>query len=307
MKVRQILTMVLAAIFVAGCLAGCSSKATVGDAGANGNYAAEYEYGDAIYDKTEAPQESASTTSTAGFQNQKLIRRMSVEAETADMDTLLSALESKTAALGGYVENQSVRNGGSSATRRYRYASLVIRIPADRLEEFIDHVKGSSNITYYQESADDVTLRYVATESRVKALETEQDRLLELLAKAENMSDLLQIEQRLTEVRTELEQVASQLRVYDNLVDYGTVDLNLTEVQEFTVVEEETVWMRIRTGFTDSLKNLGRFFTDAFVWIVVSLPYLIPIGAAAVITVLAVKLANRKKKAAKEQQPPSEE
>ena len=64
MKVRQILAMVLAVLFVAGCLDGCSSKATVGDAGANGNYAPDYEYGDAIYDKTEAPQESASILSS---------------------------------------------------------------------------------------------------------------------------------------------------------------------------------------------------------------------------------------------------
>ena len=39
---------------------------------------------------------------------------------------------------------------------------------------------------------------------------TEEQRLLELLAEAKDMDDLLQIEDRLTQVRTELEQVKSQ-------------------------------------------------------------------------------------------------
>ena len=66
---------------------------------------------------------------------------------------------------------------------------------------------------------ENVTLQYVSTESRVKALETEQTRLLELLENAETMEDLLTIEARLTDVRWELENYASQLRVLDNQVN----------------------------------------------------------------------------------------
>lgn len=306
MKMRRLFSVMMALLLVLAGFAGCSANTTAQDSAANGRYEAESSKG-SLYDGAESPQESVTSSSAAGVQNQKLIRTMTVEAETSDMDALLGALDGKISALGGYVENQSVRNGGSTASRRYRYADLTIRIPADRLEEFVDHVYGQSNVIYYQESADDVMLSYVATESRITALNTEQERLLELLAKAENMSDLLQIEQRLTEVRTELEQVTSQLRLYDNLVDYGTVNLSVTEVQEYTVVEEETVWQRISTGFCSSLENLGTFLTDAFVLIVVSLPYLLPIAAAVGITVLAVKLANRKNgKNKKEQQPPQE-
>lgn len=50
-----------------------------------------------------------------------------------------------------------------------------------------------------------MTLQYVDVESRKKALETEQERLMELLSSAENMEDLLAIESKLSEVRYELE------------------------------------------------------------------------------------------------------
>ena len=194
-------------------------------------------------------------------------------------------------------------NGSQYSGRRYRHADLTVRIPADRLDQFVQHVSENSNVTNNKETADDITLSYVATQSRITALETEQTRLLELLASAQDMSDLLEIEQRLTEVRTELEKVTSQLRLYDNQVSYGTIYLAVSEVKEYTVVEEpETVWGRIAAGFVESLKNLGKFFTELFVTLVVGLPYLILAGILLTAVILVLKNAKRKRKAKKESQ-----
>lgn len=275
----------------------------------NGNYGYA---ADGIYDGAEmemAPQEpAAGETGNAGVQNQKLIRTMTLDTETEDLDALLTQLNQKISALGGYVENKSVRNGGSTSTRRYRYASMTIRVPVDRLDEFVEHVAGATNVVSQTESAKDITLSYVATQSRITALETEQTRLLELLAQAENMTDLLQIEQRLTDVRTELEQVTSQLRLYDNLVDYGTIELSITEVQEYTPVEKETIWQRMGSGLKDSWQSLCNFSENLLVFLVTSLPWLIPLGAIVALIVVASK-NRRKKKAAKkaaQAEPPKE-
>ena len=161
----------------------------------------------------------------------------------------------------------------------------------------MEHVSDVSNITTNQESTDDVTLDYIATESRTIALETEHQRLLELLAKAEDMEDLLLIESRLTSIRAELEEVKSQLRLYDNLVSYGTVRLNIDEVRQYTVIEEEpeTVWQRISTGFMKSLKGLGNGITEIFVFLVVALPYLLVIALAVTALVLLLRSKRRKK------------
>lgn len=83
------------------------------------------------------------------------------------------------------------------------------------------------NVTQKNESVEDVTLQYVDVESRKKALETEQERLMELLSSAENMEDLLAIESKLSEVRYELENYGSQLRMLDNQIDYSTVNVDV--------------------------------------------------------------------------------
>ena len=275
-----------------------------------------YDYmADGVYDSmemespAEMPEAGASgNTGSAGVQNQKLIRTMSLDTETEDLDALLTQLNQKISALGGYVENKSIRNGGSTSTRRYRYANMVIRVPVDRLDEFVEHVAGATNVVSQTESAKDITLSYVATQSRITALETEQTRLLELLAQAENMTDLLQIEQRLTDVRTELEQVTSQLRLYDNLVDYGTIELSITEVQEYTPVEKETIWQRMGSGLKDSWESLCTFAENFLVSFVSALPWLIPLSIIVALIVVGSKNRRRKKAAKKAAQaePPKE-
>ena len=230
---------------------------------------------------------------------QKLIRRVNIDAETEDLEALLGELTKQISALDGYIENQELYNGSSYASYRSRSANLTIRIPADKLDAFIGQVKDVSNVVSYNESQEDVTLTYVSTESRIKALETEQARLLELLGQAQNMSDLLEIEARLTDVRYELENVTSQLLVLANKVDYATVRLYISQVKEYTEVEEQTVWQRIATGFKSNLKDLGEGLVDFFVWVLTYSPQLILI--AAVLAVAVIVLRRRKKKLKKNQ------
>jgi len=282
MKHKRILALVLALLLV---FAGCSAKTMDNYSGAAPEAAPE----DGIYD--------SSSGSSNVVTDRKLIRRISMDAETEDMDALLAAIDTKVAELGGYVESRSVRSGSSySSYEQSRYATLTVRIPAQRLDEFVSHVGGVSNVTSTSETSEDVTLNYVATESRMKALQAEEARLLALIDSAANLSELLELEKRLTDVRTELEKVTSQLKLYDNLVDYGTVNLSIREVTQYTPTEEPTLWERISTGFTGSMKNLGFILKELVIFFVCALPYLLPLAGIGGIVLLILKLVGKKKK-----------
>ena len=247
--------------------------------------------GGMLYGTTE---ESASTAVT----DQKLIKRVNIDAETEDLEALLPQVTNKVGELGGYIENQELYNGSAYSSSRRRNVNMTIRIPADRLGEFTAQIEGTSNVVNYSESAEDVTLQYVDTESRVKALEVEQERLLELLSKAETMTDLLEIESRLTEVRYELESYASQLRALENKVSYATVYLYITQVKTYTEVEPQTVWQRIGSDFSDNLTDIGEDLTDFFVWVVTFSPQLIfwMVVIAGAVTLIRRKAKNHRAK-----------
>lgn len=278
MKKNRIVSVLLVLVFILTFLAGCSASPSkneiMGDAQVPPT-------GDGIYEDSK-PVESVPVE-----QGRKLIRKVSIQSETDDQDALLSDLEARVAALGGYIQNKTVNNSQSG----WRSANLVLRIPADKLDAFVNHVEGATNILSVNETAEDITLNYIATQSRITALETEQSRLLELLSQARNLDEILQLESRLTDVRTELEKHRSQLNVYNNLVDYATVNLSITEVKEYTQVEEEepSVWQRIGSGFVKSVKGVWTIIREFFVFLIVALPYLLLVAVVAVVVILITR------------------
>lgn len=307
---KKTFALLLTAALIIGLLCGC------GAAPASGSFQNVNSMKTEAMSADMGPMEAPATMEERGYdtsdvlpENRKWVITVDISTETEDLDAALEGVMEKVSSLSGYVENQSIHNGSAYAQRRYRSANLTLRIPADREAEFTQGLSDITNVVSSSRNAEDITLQYVDTETRVTALETERDRLLELMEKAETMSDLLEIEGRLTDVRYELESYASRLRRYDNQVDYATVYLNIQEVQEYTPVQELTFWQRISTGFVGSLKGLWKGIVAILSWAIINLPYILVIGAlgTAIGILISRKLKKRKLKKAAKPDKPSEQ
>ena len=306
MNMKKWMAAALAALVTAGMLSGCGKK-TSDD---TREYVADYDAG--YYQVNQEIYSAANTKSATGTsqtqplpQNRKWVITMSLSAETGDLDAALTSLLARVNELEGYVESQSV-SGGSAGSGRHRFANLTLRVPADRVDGFVEDVAGLTNLVSSSRSVQDITLSYSDTEGRVKALETEQARLLELMEQAETMADLLEIEARLTEVRYQLENHASTLRLYDNQVDYATVSMYLSEVEKYTPVEEPSFWQNIKAGLGDSFRDLGETCVDFISWVIIDLPYLILFGALLWLVIALTKRSLRRRKAKKEAKKPEQ-
>ena len=232
----------------------------------------------------------------------KLIKTVDLSVETEEYDTLLANLEQQIAGLGGYIEYQNQYNGSYySGYQETRDAFMQIRIPVKHMDEFVVNVGEWTNIRNKEERVEDVTLQYVDLESRKKALTTEQDRLLELLEKAESVEDIISIEARLSDVRYELESMESQLRTLNNQIDYSTINLSIQEVRRLTPTEEKSVWDKMRNGFVKTIYNIGDDIEYGFIWFVVNIPYFI-IWIVIIVVVILVFRTWRKKRRKKQAQ-----
>ena len=226
----------------------------------------------------------------------KLIRDVNMSVEARDFDGVLSQITDKVRELGGYVESSDVSGisvnsyGGS----QQRYADIRVRIPADRLDRFVETVESAGNVTSKQEQVTDVTLQYSDVQSRKKSMEIEQERLWALLEKAESLDAVVALEARLSEIRYELESYTSQLRLYDNQVDYSTVSINMREVKDLTPTAPDSIGTRIQKGFNRSLNNLGEAGTDLIVWIASNSPILLVLAVIIAAVVLFVRGLSRR-------------
>ena len=272
------------------------------------NYAESYDYGyEEAYEPAYAPEaegygqdmetltgdsirDSSGTgiIDPAGAQKRKLIRTVDLEVETQEYDKLKQNIEDQITALGGYIENEYSFNGSSFRNYEYdygygygynetRHSTMTVRIPDDKLDEFVTVMSGMSNVVSKSTSATDVTLQYTDIESKRDMYLAEQESLMALLEKAESIEDITYLTQRLTDVRYDIESMERQLRVYDNQVDYATVHLNVSEVEVLTpqTIVEKTPAEKIKEGFEASKQDVFNSLRDFGMNFVINSPYII--------------------------------
>ena len=309
MKKKKAFTIVMAAALLVGLLGGCGSKnlsmepdTARSDVYADGGISYETAMAaPAAMSGAGSNAESAADTASIPLpENRKWVITMSLTAETENLTDAMGLLAEKIQASGGYVESQSI-SGTAANSGRSPSAYITVRIPAEQLDSFVEDVSGMTNVVSSSRYVEDITLRYTDTEGRVKALQTEEARLLELMEQAETMSDLLEIEERLTEVRYQLENYTSTLRLYDNQVDYATLDLTLREVEKFTPPEKQGFWQKVTSGLADSMVDLSQGIVDFVAWVLIELPYLVLVGLLGWLTVFLTRRSIKKRRAKKAQ------
>lgn len=242
----------------------------------------------------------------------KIIYTGYVSLETLDFDKTMTALQQLITDCGGFVQSSNVTGGDYNSiyggTAVSRTADYTIRIPVDKFESVTDSLKNLGNVVSSSTNADNITMQYTDTKSRLDAYQTEETRLLELLAKASTVEDMLAIETRLSDVRYNIESLTSQLKNWDSEVSYSTLTLSVREVALYSKDNSATVSYgeQIKQTFSHSLYALGSFFKDLLKFIVAIFPALVVLGVITVIVLLIVRAANKKKKSKLPLVPPAQ-
>ena len=173
-----------------------------------------------------AATRSAAGSSSTSVAGDKILYTASLTLETRDYDAARSGLEQALADAGGWMESSSE----SSDSGESRTLSLTLRVPEENYQSFLTAAGQTGSLVNRSEYADDVTASYTDVEGRIANLEGQRDRLRELQASAENLSDLLDIEAQLSDVQYQLESWQSQLDWYDDQIASCTVTVTLREV-----------------------------------------------------------------------------
>ena len=260
---------------------------------------AEYGMTDSIVEspKLESSATGTGSDSLVSTSTRKVIKTANLNLQTLDFDEFQTALDAKIAESGAYLQYADV--SGTDYYGGRKSANYTIRVPEANLKLFLAGVEGIATVTNKTVGEEDVTLSYVDTEARIKTLQIEQERLLALLEKADNLEYIIQLEQRLSEVRYNIESYQSRLRTYDDKITYSTVRIYVYEVTRVQEKEPETLWERISGGWADTMYDISEGAQDFLVWFVVNLPYLVFWAAVIVVVVVVLKKKSTKRKAKK--------
>ena len=172
------------------------------------------------------------------------------------------------------------------------------------MDSFLDFLNGEGRVLSKSENLEDVRLQYWDTKSHIKALETEQERILALMEKAETIDQLIALESRLTDIRYQLESYNSEILDYDNRINFSTIYLELQESIDGKLnnTKAYTFSDKVRDGFYRNLFGIQRFFSGIAVFTLVYIPQLFAVLLVILALVLLNKKLNAKAKKRKEQE-----
>jgi len=130
--------------------------------------------------------------------------------------------------------------------------SLKIRVPAQNFHQLFEFLlKEANKDRSIRKSINvkDVTEEYMDVESRIRSKKLIEERYLEILSKATEVSELLDVEKYLGDIRTEIEQVEGRLKYLKNKSDFSTIDLRISKVQKTKELKEDSLTTKIQDSF----------------------------------------------------------
>lgn len=295
------------------CGAGCSAASK--DSGevftGRNEELAVMEYSLADVGGVEAPQEAGEVVSrpaggpdgdiqgsVAGKEQKRYVilhARLTLEIE--DVKDASGIIQERVRELGGYLESLEFYDLRDDR----RAGQLAVRVPEHKFDYFLESLEDLGKVKNPHLYTDDVTMRYIDLEARLKNLDVQEERMRELLERAKNVEEILQIEKELGRIRGDLEAMSAEFKYLRERVSYSTVEIRLEEKDPQTVAVSGGVGSfaeRIGHLLVLNTNRLLRGASNFFIVLIGSLPLLVPLCLLAYLAWKAVQFLRARKKRA---------
>jgi len=220
-----------------------------------------------LYEKPNSPAENDSKVI-----EQKIIKTGDIKFETNDLGATYNQMITAVKKHNAIIQNDTEGNEYGSVFRK-----LIVRVPSKNFDAFLSDIsKGVSYFDNKEISSQDVTEEYIDIDARLKAKKVLESRYLELLKKANKVSEMLEIEAQLSAIREEIEAKEGQLRYMQSQISMSTITIEFykTVANEggATISYGSKIWNAITSGFN----SISSFFIGLLsIW-----PFLIILAAA---------------------------
>lgn len=216
---------------------------------------------------------------------QKIIKNATLRFETQDLEKTRLQVLTAIKKADGYVQND---NSGKDYNQLYQ--QLTVRIPSKNFQQTIDDI--AQGVAYFDErtiSQRDVTEEFIDLNARLKAKRALENRYLDLLTKAVNVKEMLEIERELSQIREEIEAKEGRLNYLNNQVSSSTLYIHF-----YKVTSDQGITQSFGSKITNALKSGWNGISVFFLGLLHIWPFLILLGIGAFFTRKKLKEKKRK-------------
>ncbi|MFD1716414.1 DUF4349 domain-containing protein [Georgenia deserti] len=241
-------------------------------------------------DQSQAPADQGGAESAAAGDdgaNREVITTAHASLVVADPSAAADEVVTRAEDAGGYVEQ---RHESTDEEGEFLSAAVTARIPADALAGVLDALEEVGEVRSLDQQEEDVTQAARDLDARITALETSVDRLLEIMADAEDTSTLLEAESTLSERQADLEALRSEREHLSDQVAMSTLRVDL-EARDQASVDPGGFLGGIQSGW-----NALLFFLDGLLLTAGALlPWLVVLGIPALAVFWLLRRRRRKR------------
>lgn len=216
---------------------------------------------------------------------QKIIKNATLRFETQDLEKTRLQVLTAIKKADGYVQND---NSGKDYNQLYQ--QLTVRIPSKNFQQTIDDI--AQGVAYFDErtiSQRDVTEEFIDLNARLKAKRALENRYLDLLNKAVNVKEMLEIERELSQIREEIEAKEGRLNYLNNQVYSSTLYIHF-----YKVTSDQGITQSFGSKITNALKSGWNGISVFFLGLLHIWPFLILLGIGAFFARKKLKEKKRK-------------
>ena len=256
--------------------------------GMDGNQYASAETPDQSKTKEGAADSLAGTGNTvenmsnAILAERKIIRSANLSVEVDNFDEAYNNINSIILGI-GIIQESNISTDKvyvEDKLKLVKRGTIVLRVNKDKFDSVMNNLKGIGDVYNEVINGQDVTDRFVDTESRLRLLKLEQSRLEAYLMKLEDLDQIFKTESRLTEIRQEIESLTGNLTKMSSLVELSTITLTMNEKHPGSdqKPKPETYGQKLLNNLKSSLEGVVTFLGELLIILVAAIPILIMLG-----------------------------
>ncbi len=230
-----------------------------------------------------------------------VVKRAEMRVSVADPAEAMRTVVQWAESMQGYVVNSNQWNSTSDG-QTYINASVMVRVPAERLDEMMQKVRDlaadpKTGVLSETVTGEDVTAEYVDSQARLRNLKAAEAQLVELLDQAPDLEYTLDIFRELTEIRSQIEVLEGRIKYLEESAALSALSVEFVaeaSLQPLQIgpwkpagVAKEAIQTLVKVA-----QDIG---TALIKFVIIWVPFLLPIG----LIVYFVRKGAKKRKAAR--------
>jgi len=243
---------------------------------------------------------------------EKLVYRCSLDIETTEYKETMESIQKVIQKYSGIIDSQNESDNDNGwyeidheKTRGTMTCNIIVRVPSKDFNSFLNSMEGKGKMTNKSLNVENISRTYYDTEATIESLKIQEKRLLDMMKDADNVQDMIHIEDRLTEVQSELNSYKTQLSIMDTDVAYSTITINVNEVLEYKEPapgkKTNKFSQRLINTITESWEHFLSVLEELLFAIIHLMPFAILVGIILIPILLFSKKNSEKRKKAKEE------